>query len=96
MPEFEPITRIRIRAKIRGFDGVLSDPTTLECTVHEPDGTETTYVWGTDVELVKEDSGEFYLDWDASQAGQHKYRWQADGVIVASFGGSFNIRRPKF
>lgn len=96
MPEFEPITRIRIRADIRDFDGDLSDPTTLECTVHEPDGTETTYVLGTDIELVAEDTGKFYVDWDANQAGQHKYRWQALGVIAASFGGSFNIRQPRF
>ena len=96
MPEFEPITRIRIGATIRGFDGVLSDPTTLECTVREPDGTETTYIWGTDVELVQADTGDFYVDWDASQAGQHKYRWQSGGTIVVSFGGSFNIRQPRF
>lgn len=96
MPEFEPITRIRIRASIRNFEGVLADPTTLECIVREPDGTETTYVWGTDLELVKSSDGDFYVDWDASQAGQHKYRWQAGGTIVASFGGSFNIRQPRF
>lgn len=96
MPEFEPITRIRIRAKIRDFDGELSNPTTLECTICEPDDVETTYVWGTDSELVPEDTGEFYVDWDASQSGVHKYRWQSGGVIVVSFGGSFNIRQARF
>jgi len=96
VPEFEPITRIRIRANIRNLEGELANPTTLECIVHEPDGTNSTFVWNTDVELVRESTGEFYLDWDASQAGLHKYRWQAGGSIVVSFGGSFNIRQPRF
>ncbi len=96
MPEFEPITRIRIKAKVRNFDGLLSDPTTLECTIQEPDDTQTTYVWGTDSELVKDATGEFHVDWDSTQSGKHQYRWQAGGVILVAFGGSFNIAKLRF
>ena len=96
MNGFEPTSRIRIRARIKNWDGDLANPTTLQCTVHEPDGTNTTFVWNTDTELVRESTGEFYIDWDADQSGLHKYRWQAGGTIVAAFGGSFNIRQSRF
>ena len=96
MPDYEPITRVRVIAKIKDLDGVLADPTTLVFSIKEPDGTTTSYTWITDDEMVRVDTGDFYIEWDATQSGLHKYRWQASGDVQVAFGGAFNIKEATF
>lgn len=40
-------------------DGDAYDPTTVEIIVAQPDGTETTYVYDTDDEVVKNGTGDY-------------------------------------
>ena len=75
MPEFEPISRVRITAKIKSLDGDLADPTTLTFSIKEPNGTITSYTWSSDAEVVRVGVGDFYIDWDSTTSGLHKYRW---------------------
>lgn len=96
MQEYEPTTRVRIEGKIRNLDGALDDPTQLIFSILEPDGTETDYTWGVDDELEQVSTGIFRVEWDADQAGLHKYRWQANGAIQVAFGGAFNIKERSF
>jgi hypothetical protein len=96
MPDFEPVTRVRVRAKIRSLEGALTDPTQLVFSIQEPDENVTSYTWGIDSEVVKESDGEFYVDWEADQPGLHRYKWQANGAVQVAFGGAFNIREPSF
>ena len=96
MPDYEPTTRVRTETQIKSIQGVLTDPTQLIFHIQEPDGTETSYTWGINSELVKASTGKFYVDWDADQAGIYKYRWQANGAIQAAYGGSFNIKESSF
>lgn len=96
MADYYPTSRVRVEAQIKNLSNVYTDPTQLIFTIEEPSGIETSYTWGIDAELIRVSPGQFYVDWDASQAGQHKYRWQANGAIQAAFGGSFNIKEPNF
>ncbi|MBS1722360.1 MAG: hypothetical protein JSS66_05075 [Armatimonadetes bacterium] len=96
MPEYEPITRVRVIARIKDLDGSLADPTQLVFTIKEPDGNETSLTWGIDDDIVQDSEGEFHIDWDADQAGLHRYRWQANGAVQVAFGGAFNIKEPDF
>ena len=96
MPEYEAITRFRIAATIKDLDGDLADPDALEFSIQEPNGTVTSYTWPSDPEVERVDAGDFYIEWDATQAGYHKYRWQATGAVLVAFGGAFNVKAASF
>ena len=54
--------------------GVAIDPTALSIAVKSPNGTVTTYVYGTNAELVREALGRFRLDVLATAEGYWYYR----------------------
>jgi hypothetical protein len=82
--------------------GVAADPTGVTCTIETPLGTETTYTYGTDAAVVKDSTGHYHLDVNAtdltSPDGDRiwNYRWRGTGAIVASEEGSFTVRRTHF
>lgn len=59
---------------------VAVDPTAVSMIVRRPDGIKTTYVYGTDLALVKSATGTYYLDYTPVMAGQHWYRWVTTGT----------------
>lgn len=65
-------------------DGVVTDPTTVTAIISEPDGTETTYVYGTDAELVKDSTGVYHVDISAMTAGRWVYRFEGTGAAQAA------------
>ena len=71
---------------------VPTDPTTVKCVIKAPDGTVTTYVYGTDVELVKDGAGVYHLDVVANQNKRWHYRYEGTGTCTAVEEGSFQVR----
>ena len=69
-----------------------TDPTTLTFKMKEPDGTVTTYVFGTDAELVKDDTGDYHADWTIAKAGRHRWRFIATGGAHGEEPGDFDVR----
>lgn len=67
---------------IKNRDGAISDPTTLTFTMTEPDGTVTTYVYGTDTQLVRDSVGNYHVDWVITKVGAHV--WKFDGTGTAT------------
>ena len=72
------------------------DPTAITITVKEPDGTETDYVYGVDVEVVKSATGIYYMDVSATDAGYWWYRVQSTGTGQASGENSFHVKTSRF
>ena len=68
-----------------------TDPTTLTFKMREPDGTVTSYVEGTDAELVKDSTGNFHVDWLTAKAGRHVYRWIGTGAAAEADTGEFEV-----
>ena len=68
---------------------VATDPTTLTFKMREPDGTVTTYVSGTDAELVKDSTGNFHVNWPIAKVGKYYYRWIGTGAAAESDTGEF-------
>lgn len=73
--------------------GDAADPTTITFKMREPDGTETSYVYGVDGECVKSSTGVYYVDWSFDQAGRHVARWYGTGVLVASTEKEYYVLR---
>ncbi len=61
--------------------GSLTDPTTVTFKMKEPDGTETTYVFGTDPELTNPSTGVYTVSWPITQSGIHRYKFVATGTV---------------
>ena len=62
---------------------VATDPTTVTWKAKAPDGTLTTYVYGTNAQLVKAATGDYYVDHTPATAGWWAYRIEGTGTCVA-------------
>jgi hypothetical protein len=76
--------QVQSAASFKNSAGTATDPTTVTCMVREPDGTETSYVNGTDVECVKDSTGEYHLIVALNAAGSWKVRWKGVAVVDAA------------
>lgn len=70
--------KVRLSAAFTDIDGNAQDPGGVEFKIRAPDSTVTTYTYGADVELVKDSTGNYHVDWLITAAG--RYRWRMAGV----------------
>lgn len=73
IPVFQDGDKVRLSAAFTDIDEAASDPGGVLCKVREPDGTVTTYTYGTDAALVKDSTGNYHVDFLTAQAGKHRY-----------------------
>lgn len=86
---------LRIQAVFKNLNGVITDPTSVSLKIVTPDGVTTTKVYGTDIEVVKSDTGTYYWDYTIAQKGFHRYWAVGTGLVQAveestfrAFGGA--------
>ena len=60
------------------------DPDTVTFETYSPQGITTTYVYGTNAELVRRDTGDYYVDFVPDESGRWHYRWTSTGTLLAS------------
>jgi hypothetical protein len=82
---------VRVSGSFTDENGDVADPSAVFCAVRDPAGTVTTYEYGEDAELVKDDTGEYHLDIDANVAGYWYYRWYATGSGQAAEEDKFYV-----
>ncbi len=78
---------LRLKATFTNTDTQqATDPTDVRVTILEADGISTTFIYLTDVEVIKEDTGIYYIDIDVDKAGTWRYRWATtDTGLLAAF-----------
>jgi hypothetical protein len=79
------------------LDGTLPvgagvDPTNVSFFTKRPDGTETEYVYGTDIEVVRHTGGSYYVDVDADTDGLWWWRWESTGTGQSADEAPFYVR----
>ena len=76
-------------------EGDSLDPTAVKMSWRTPAGVNTTKVYVTDAEVVKEEPGEYYVLLDANESGLWYYRWWSTGTGQAAkeFQYSINIAK---
>lgn len=62
--------------------GIDTDPTTVSVVVRRPDGIRLTYVYGTDVEVVKDSTGHYRLNFTPTMPGNHWHYWISTGTAA--------------
>lgn len=83
----------RLTATFTNLAGAATDPTTVTFKVKVPDGTITTYIYGTHAELAKSATGVYYVDYSITQAGRYSYRFEGTGTVATAENGEFYARR---
>lgn len=68
------------------------DPDTVSVSVRNPSGDVTTYVYGTDPEVVKDGVGEYHINIDANEAGRWHVRFFSTGNGQAAEERMFVVR----
>lgn len=74
----------RLAINFQDDDGNDIDPTGLTFKLMSPTGTLTTYVYGTDAEVVKLSTGDYYVDVTPDESGRWRWRWVSTGSGRAS------------
>lgn len=68
-----------------------TEPNTLRLDIIDPTGTTTSYTWGTDGEVVREDTGQFYFDLMLTQRGEWSYEWYSNSTLTAFETGTIEV-----
>ena len=86
--------RIRAEASITDGDGAAADPSGgVFVVVKEPRSPSVTYEYNTDPEVIKDATGEYYIDLTLSASGVWALRWYTEGDLVVSSGDiRFRVR----
>jgi hypothetical protein len=72
------------------------DPTTVSFKIKDPEGVVTTYIFGTDSELIKDSTGNYHIDISVNTPGQWYYRFESTGTGQAAEEGQFQIKPGYF
>lgn len=91
-----PGALVKINCLAENLAGTAIDPTTLTCKIRKPDRTVTTYVYGTDVELVKSATGTYYVYFSVTLDGVHRYRFSSTGTGQAANEAEFEVLPSDF
>ena len=83
-----------VKQKVRcsvtfSVNGTPTDPTTVTFFLQKPNGTEVTYVYLTDTELVRDSAGRYHVDVvveaiDSVWPPAWSYRFEGSGAVTAS------------
>lgn len=73
-----------------------TDPTIVRVKYINPSGTQMTKIYGTDVEVVKDSTGNFHIDISPTIAGVWRYRWEGTGTAQAAGEAAFEVRPSVF
>jgi hypothetical protein len=87
---------VRVTGTFTDAAGTAIDPTTVVFKVKKPDRSITTYTYGTDMQLVKESTGNYRVDISADVKGKYKYRWYSTGNGQAAGESEFEVIKSSF
>lgn len=88
---------LRIPVNYTDGEGVDVDPTTVTFKLYSPEFSTTTYVYGSDVEVIRPTTGNYYIDVSPTVAGRWAYRWASTGTNKASaVEGTFVVQTSVF
>ena len=88
---------VRMSATFTDSAGAAIDPSVVRFKIRlGAAGTVTTYVYGTDLQLVKDGTGLYHVDWAAGSGGTLHYRFEGAGTATAANEDKFVIDPGRF
>lgn len=95
MSSYNPKSSVRLTVTFQ-YDSADTDPTTVVFESIAPDGTTTSYTFGTDAEVVKEATGVYYVDLELPDSGTYYWRFYGTGAVKASEEGEIQVLSSEF
>lgn len=90
-------TTLRLAVNFQDDDGTDIDPATVTFKAYSPTGAATTYVYLTDDELIRLDTGDYVVDFVPDESGRWFYRWSSTGSSTAiAIEGHFLVHPSPF
>ena len=83
---------VKVKNELRNEDGDLFNPNVLSVTVKKPDMSVETFVYGTDVEVVRSETGKHFIRVSVDQSGEWVIRWFSTGDGQASQEDTLEVR----
>ncbi|MGE0629656.1 MAG: hypothetical protein AB7O43_17745, partial [Hyphomicrobiaceae bacterium] len=72
-------TTVRMAVTFNNDNVTDLDPATVTLKIISPTGSITTYVYGTDDELEREDTGDYFCDFSPTEPGRWNFQFNATG-----------------
>jgi hypothetical protein len=95
--EYAPGALVQVAAVFRNpASGALMDPAAVLFKFKDPAGVVTTYTYGTDSQLVKDSTGKYHVDINASSVGRWYYKFYSTGSGQAAFENHFSVKSTNF
>ena len=90
--------KARCRVEFRDEDNndALVDPTAVSFKSLTSASVLTTYVYGTNAQLVREATGRYYVDIDLNAAGTWYFRFESTGTYQAAGEGAMIVTAGAF
>jgi uncharacterized protein YfaS (alpha-2-macroglobulin family) len=82
---------VRATGVFKNAADVAIDPTTVRFKFTKPNGVQTTYLYLTDVQLVRDSTGNYHVDISADLPGEWYYRWESTGNGQAAEDHQFTV-----
>lgn len=86
---------IRIKARVRDIDGVLTNPQSIEFELEKP-GENVYSTYNITSGIVHESTGIYYIDLDVDMVGKWKYSWFTYGNVTSSWKGFFQVEDARY
>ena len=96
MGDYDKGQLVRVAGRFQNASAAYVDPATVRFKYKNPSGTITTLTYLTDAALVKDATGEYHVDVDASVSGTWHYRWESTGTNQAADEGKFEVAESAF
>ena len=87
---------VRVDISFTNSAGDYIDPTGVVFKHKDPSENTTTLTYGDDAELVKDDTGKYYVEIDADEAGDWFVRAESTGTGQAAAESTFHVRDTYF
>jgi len=83
------IVRVATTPGFTNAAGALTDPTVVRLKWRAAGGATTTWIYGTDSQIVRDSVGMFHADIPVVAAGLHYFRWEGTGAVIAAEESTF-------
>lgn len=99
VPEFDVGDVVRLSVAFKDIDLDPADPTDVTLKVLPMLSTDDEETFTLEADEVVDDTtavGAFYFDYEVSNHGDHRWRWEGSGALVAAVEGVFTVRKSVF
>jgi hypothetical protein len=87
---------VKLKGEFSDADGTAQDPTTVTFAFLAPSASSATeYVYGTDAEVIKEDTGIYYVNLAVDEAGVWRCRFYSTGTGRGAAEDYFHVREQE-